>query len=104
MWATIKRWLCIQPSTFEYVRETYNLYFGEDGSDVHIVNVNNELHIYSYDDYNRTELDHYICQVNNEAVEIAKRLKLPVRYYYRTATGVDSVFYDYRFRRIYAEM
>lgn len=104
MWATLRRWLCIRPSKFEYVRETYSLYFGEDGSDVHIVNVNGELHIYSYDAYNRGELDHYICRVNNEAVELAKKLKLPVRYYYHTSTGIESVFYDYRYRRIYAEM
>ena len=104
MWELIKRWLYTQPSHFEYIRESYNLYFGEDGSDVHIVNVGGEVHAYSYDDHSRTELDYYIETVNRDAIELAKRLKLPVRYYYRTSTGIDSVFYDYRYRRIYAEM
>lgn len=102
MWELIKRWLCVQPSRFEYIRESYNLYFGEDGSDVHIVNVGGEVHVYSYDDHSRTELDYYIETVNRDAIELAKRLKLPVRYYYRTATGTDSIQYNYSHRRLYA--
>lgn len=102
MWEVIKGWLCVRPSRFEYIRESYNLYFGEDGSDVHIVNVGGEVHVYSYDDRSRTELDYYIETVNRDAIELAKRLKLPVRYYYRTATGIDSVQYNYCHRRLYA--
>jgi hypothetical protein len=102
MWEKIRGWLCIPPSRFEYIRESYNLYFGEDGSDVHVVNVGGELHVYSYDDYCRTELDYYIEAVNRDAIELAKRLKLPVRYYYRTRTGTDFIHYDYRHRRFYA--
>ena len=97
----LKGLLFKQPSKFEYIKERYNLCWGEDGSDVYIVNVNGDLHVYSYDDYTLKQ-DEFINHINKEAVALAKRLRVPVWYHYRTERGVESVNYNYKRRGLYA--
>lgn len=85
----------------EYYREITNHGFGEEGSDLHIVHVNGMLVVFSYDDWRRTELDIFLDCMHKTAVTTAKRLKMPVRYYYRNNLGkTEYVHYDYRRRAV----
>lgn len=102
MWSTIMKLFRTWRKPMEYHREIINIGFGEDGSDMHIVHVNGLLVVYSYDDWRRKELDGYVMAVHDNAIEVAKRLKLPVRYYYRgfNTGNVEYVHYDYSVRSI----
>lgn len=102
MLSTILRFFKVWRAPMEYHREIVNLGFGEDGSDMHIVHANGLLIVYSYDDWRRTELDGYVSSVHDNAIAIAKRLNLPVRYYYRgfNSGQVEYVHYDYSVRSI----
>lgn len=87
-------------STLDYVRERINYNWAEEGSDVHFVQVHGMLLVYSYDDWCRTSLDIFSNTVHTDALIAAKRLKLPVRYYYREGNRTDFVHYDCRRRGI----
>lgn len=102
MLSNILKWFRPWQPTMEYHRQIVNLGFGEDGSDMHIVHVNGMLVVYSYDDWRRTELDGYVSAVHDNAIEVAKRMRLPVRYYYRgfNSGQVEYVHYDYSVRSI----
>lgn len=98
MWSTIMKLFKAWRKPMEYHREIINTGHGS----MHIVHVNGMLNIYSYDEQLTGHLDGCISTVFDSAIELAKRMQMPVRYYYRgfNSGNVEYVQYDYGVRSI----
>lgn len=74
----------------DYCREIIKFSFGTQ----YVVHVNG-LVIVAY--YYRGQLCNYMDNVHDDVTALAKRLKLPVRYYYSSFNGdsTEYVHYDY---------